>query len=486
MSAPFLRYPVEGGPAVLTGAPVNERSNFYYRRRHKDYLQSYPDGRTVLVNCDSVVTALRLEGGGRKSADIEALLYAIRRDHAIDYDGPLPGYCRGLHRENGMELYCTSEPALPEPAPPETDPAPIFGSRWPVILELLRRLLVSEETGERQFWTFLASLKCSYESLKEALQSPKAGQKRSVRSGQALALVGPVNCGKTFVFEHVIAPVLGGRVVDAFKSFSAKADGFNSELLNGEVWKIDDRESSTESKVRRQFAANLKAYLYSGAVSFHAKGKTPITLKPFGRLFILCNDNPENLRVLPDLSDDIQGKIHILRCNPATPPMPASTDAERAAYRAAVSSEIPALLADLESWTIPVEYTEARTGVATYINPTVLRLLRQQEPEALMAELIQTAITVQLLDAERGRIWRGTASELQAILTGPSAPNRRQAEELLYWPKAAGTYLCRLADRSDLYATEYQLLVRKGPHQKGVQTYTITETDAPAEWRLPL
>ena len=91
-----------------------------------------------------------------------------------------------------------------------------------------------------------------------------------------------------------------------------------------------------------------------------------------------------------------------------------------------------------------------------------------------------------LLDAERGRIWRGTASELQAILTGPSAPNRRQAEELLYWPKATGTYLGRLADRSDLYATEYQLLVRKGPHQKGVQTYAITETDAPADWRLPL
>jgi hypothetical protein len=29
MSAPFLRYPVEGGPAVLTGTPVNERSTFY-------------------------------------------------------------------------------------------------------------------------------------------------------------------------------------------------------------------------------------------------------------------------------------------------------------------------------------------------------------------------------------------------------------------------------------------------------------------------
>ena len=486
MNTSFLQYPVEGGAAALKDAPVNERSKFYYRSRHKDYLQTYPDGRAVRVNIDSVAAALRLEGGVRKPVDLEAHLYAIRRDAAIDYDGPLPGYCRGLHHENGLHLYCTSEATLPLPAPQRDASAAVFGSRWPVIHELLRRLLVGEETGERQFWTFLASLKCSYESLKEALQTPKAGQKRWVRAGQALALVGPVNCGKTFVFEHVIAPVLGGRVVDAFKSFSAKADGFNSELLNGEVWKIDDRESCTESKVRRQFAANLKAYLYSGAVSFHAKGKTPITVKPFGRLFILCNDSPENLRVLPDLSDDIQGKIHILRCNPATPPMPASTDEERAAYREAVCAEIPTLIADLKSWRIPSEYTEARTGVATYINPTVLRLLRQQEPEALMAELIQTAITVQLLDAERGRIWRGTASELQAILTGPSAPNRRQAEELLYWPKAAGTYLCRLADRSDLYATEYQLLVRKGPHQKGVQTYTITETDAPAEWRLPL
>lgn len=163
MSGPFLEYPVEGGPGVPTGDPGCERSTFYYRRRHKDYLQTYPDGRSVLVNGDSVGTALRLEGGVRKAADIEARLYAIRRDAAIDYDGPLPGYCRGLHRENGLELYCTSAPALPVPTARETEPnpGPAFGASWPVIHELLCRLLVAEDAGERQFWTFIASLKCS-------------------------------------------------------------------------------------------------------------------------------------------------------------------------------------------------------------------------------------------------------------------------------------------------------------------------------------
>jgi len=33
----------------------------------------------------------------------------------------------------------------------------------------------------------------------------------------------------------VIAPILGGRVVDTFKAFSANVEGLNGELLSGEL-----------------------------------------------------------------------------------------------------------------------------------------------------------------------------------------------------------------------------------------------------------
>ena len=74
----------------------------------------------------------------------------------------------------------------------------------------------------------------------EEQHSDTAPRKRNVRSQQMLALCGPIASGKTFLFEQVIAPVLGGSVVDAYKAFCVAADGFAGELLNGEVWKIHE------------------------------------------------------------------------------------------------------------------------------------------------------------------------------------------------------------------------------------------------------
>lgn len=291
------------------------RSTLYYRPAQKDFLQEFPDGRSVAITERAAVKTLVFEKAASDPDEAHELLYKVRRDAAIDYDGPMPGYRRGLHEEAGQRYFCSSEPQMLESVVrEETD---TFGAGWPVIHELLRRLLVNEEVGWDQFYVLLASLKNGALSLRYALAGPANGGRRSVRPGQAVALVGPRACGKTFLFERVIAPLLGGRVVDAFKAFMSESQGFNGELLTGEVWKIDDRECSTDIRVRRQFAANLKAHLYSSQISIHRKYCTPFTLIPFGRLFIMCNDTDENLRVLPDVTPDIPTRF---TCCAATRP----------------------------------------------------------------------------------------------------------------------------------------------------------------------
>ena len=245
------------------------RSTLYYRPAQKDFLQEFPDGRSIAISERAAVKALVFEKAVSGPDEAHELLYKVRRDAAIDYDGPMPGYRRGLHEEAGQRYFCSAEPQMLEAVVrEETD---TFGAGWPVIHELLRRLLVNQEVGWDQFYVLLASLKNGAFSLKYALAGPTHGGRRSVRPGQAVALVGPRACGKTFLFEQVIAPLLGGRVVDAFKAFMSESQGFNGELLTGEVWKIDDRECSTDIRVRRQFAANLKAYLYSSQISIHRK-----------------------------------------------------------------------------------------------------------------------------------------------------------------------------------------------------------------------
>ncbi len=459
---------------------IKGRSTLYYRAEQKDFLQEYPDGHAVAVNEGAAVRALVLEKAAGTVEEAHALLYKVRRDAVINYDGPMPGYSRGIHREAGRAYYCTSEPELVGAVVREAGGS--FGAGWPVIHELLRRLLVNEEAGWDQFYILLAALKHGALALRNALQCKGENCPRSVRPGQAVALVGPRACGKTFLFEHVIAPLLGGRVVDAFKAFMSESQGFNGELLGGEVWKIDDRECSTDIRVRRQFAANLKAFLYSSQISIHRKYCTPITVTPFGRLFIMCNDTDENLRVLPDVTPDIADKIHLLRCNASQQPMPTGTEAERQEYRACVRRELPFLLGDLENWSVPSEYSDERSGVRSYHNASVLRALRRTNPEALLAELLQLAFASGVLEQP----WRGRAIELQAALTERSFMGARLAGELLQYPAAVGRYLGRIMERRDGFVREYGLEVERTGQVRGVETYSIRRVEAPEQSELML
>ena len=444
------------------------RSSFYYRAHSRDYLQVYPGGTAVPVTEASVRAALVIEEvvPDKKSAD--PLLYAIRNNATVHYDGPMPGYCLGVHEENGQRYYCTSAPRLIKARSVETGLR--FGERWPTVLGLMRRLLVGSEGCEDQMWTLLAALKLAVSALKDALNPGNAGPRRSVRPGQAVALVGPRACGKTFLFDYVITPLLGGRVVDGFKAFSADSEGFNGELLFGEVWKVDDRESSTDARVRRQFASNLKAYLYSGRVAFHSKYRTPVTITPYGRLFIMCNDTAENLRVLPDITQDIEDKIHLFRCHGGAPPMPTNTEEERRLYREKVAAELPWMAGELEQWTVPEQYLDERSGVKTYMSPVLLATLRRQDPEAILVELIHSAFESGLLG---GNPWMGTAAHLQGALCHRDATNNRQASELLSWPRAAGTYLGRIVEKSRFFETEFGLRVRRKGQNKGVEWYEV-------------
>jgi len=115
----------------------------------------------------------------------------------------MPGYKLGLHAFNGQRYYCTSSPRPISPA--LRDSQVKFGARWPVIYELTRRLLITPESGEDQLWTLLAHLKLSCDSLPLWRQDT-----RNVRPAQACIIVGPINCGKTVLFERK-APSFGAR-----------------------------------------------------------------------------------------------------------------------------------------------------------------------------------------------------------------------------------------------------------------------------------
>jgi len=446
------------------------QSSIYYLKQGGKFLWRQPSGQAVFADTKAVERVYQNEiNPFAAKPELSQFVYEVQTAQALNYAGSMPGYCEGLHEENGQRFYCMAWPVMPKAIPPK---GAQFGERWPVICQLMRRLFVDQTGKETQFLTVFAHLKMAQEVLKQSLEPGSGGSGRSVRPGQAMAFIGPKNSGKSLFLDCVIKPLLGGRLVDAYKAFMADAEGFNGELLNGEVWMIDDQESATDIRTRRKFAANLKSKLFGASMAFHAKYSTPVTLKPFGRLFVCGNSTPENLSVLPPITDDISDKIHLILCNKAEMPMPTGTESERAAFRAAIAQEIPHLAGELEAWSIPAEVAHQRTGVLTYLNPWVEEQLRMQSPEAQLVELILSAFETGTF---HGRVWEGPARQLKERLTDENYSNHRDARSLLStWPQATGTYLARLVANSATWEGTSGLKIEASGQLKGIQRYRLS------------
>ena len=129
---------------------------------------------------------------------------------------------------------------------------------------------------------------------------------------------------------------------------------------------------------------------------------------------------------------------------------------------------------ELEQWSVPPMYVEDRSGVKTYKDPVLLATLRRQDPEAMLAELIQSAFESGALECNP---WRGTAAQLQGLLCRRDASNSRQACELLSWPRAAGTYLGRIVEKGWFFEVEFGLRTRRKGQNRGVEWYEILQVE---------
>lgn len=415
---------------------------FYYRKHQKDYLLVRDNNTNVVpLNEAGLKSALKFEGlveiGDKEG--LERAAYDIKLETGIDYDGPMPGYCRGLHVESGQRCFVNSEPTPVVGVPVNRPTGEDVGKEWPTIHALLTRLLVDPGAEPMAMLNLCWSLKLSREALAQALQQPADGD-RNVRPGPVTVFCGPKNCGKTLLVNHVITPLLGGRFVDAHKSFQSDADGFNGELLAGEVWIVDDKIHSCDLKSRRQFAANIKSKLYAGKVGFHAKFKEQITITPWARLFVCCNDQDEAIRVLPVLTDDLADKMHLFRCYSAAEDLATQTAAEWTAYGAALKAELPAFAGWVDALEIPPRYRTSRNGMRCWQDHHIVSLLADQTPEHQLALLLSHLFDTGQFATQHNK----TAQEILEHLEGIESVKFQVGSLLHHDPALLGRYLGRL------------------------------------------
>jgi hypothetical protein len=300
---------------------------------------------------------------------------------------------------------------------------------WPTLEAVFKAVLTDEDHDQFFYWN--AWVKMGFEALVAGLRKP----------GQAMILVGPAECGKSLL-QDIITTILGGREAKPYK-FMTDATRFNSNLAGAEHLRIGDENPHTDIRARRNFGAQLKNLTVEECHEVEAKYRDALTLRPFWRLSISLNDEPENLMVLPPLDDHIMDKMIILKCRRQEMPMPTATPEQRKAFWRQLVDELPAYLDWLSGLVIPDDLVSQRFGVQAFLHPAIKSELLNFEPPMVLLDLIDA----HLIGPNEPFI-EMTAAEIQHELTCDTSDCRNHAQRLLQGSTTCGRYLSRLVGMS--------------------------------------
>jgi hypothetical protein len=382
----------------------------------------------------------RPRGGGR--SPVEELVRLIRTERAVDYAGPYAGRRCGLCVEQGRQILVTEECTILPASPAPGD--------WPTIKALLSGMLDGDGDGV-QLTRFLSWLKVSRDSLESGRWTP----------GQAVALAGPRNCGKSLL-QAIVVQVLGGRSASPYSVMTGQSR-FSSHLFRAENLCFGDEISAdTGIGARREFGAALKRITVNETQECEAKGKEPITLRPWWRVTFSINDEPENLLVLPPLDESIVDKIMGFRVSrPAMFDGPNWSD-DRGANWAKIEAELPFFLYDLKRFEIPADIRDRRFVVRSFVHPSLTEALGELSPEQRLLDLIDAEYFVDGAPLEITE----TAIQIETRLRANDSRVRQLVGNLFNYNKACGSYLGRLS-------TSRPERVSKAAHAGGIQQYTV-------------
>jgi hypothetical protein len=358
---------------------------------------------------------------GETVSQIDRILDAATELRAVDWAVNIAGMKAGVYDLQGGRVLVRDSPRIIEPIPGE----------FRTIEEFLTGLL-----GE-QVIRFCCWLKIGYEAL-------RAGERRQ---GQALFIIGPPDCGKSRIQHQIITPILGGRSADPKSFFFGRTD-FNNELIGSEHLLIEEIPSSNRHEDRQYFGEKLKEIVANETARLHKKNCDALTSTPFWRSSTTLNDDPEKLKCLPRLTDDLADKIIMLKANPAPDFWERFANAAdpRKAFREAIEAELPAFAHYLVKLNIPSDLQSRRFGVKSFIPDDIAQTLFEGEPEHYLLLLIDKCLFPPTLT--KPEPWEGDAEDLKQTLCAEGSSVRPSAIRLLgSYPNVCGQYLARLKSK---------------------------------------
>lgn len=405
---------------ALAGLPEayydSAKKEYHFTDAHGAYIQGTEGSLKRLFRSKGVAASIPK---GKRVSPLDLAVLDVQLERNVAYAASLAGYAKGVYVISGKRVLVTDSPVL----------VSAKAGSWEMLKHFLFGLLTNEHFDQTVYL---------FAWLKLALESLQAGERRP---GQALAIAGPRDCGKSLL-QLLITVLFGGRMASPY-AFMTGATPFNSEMFRAEHLVIEDNAASTDIRARRSFGALLKTITVNDYQPCFAKGREAVSLTPFWRLSITVNDEPENLMVLPPIDESIEDKLILLKATSTPLPMPTGTLEERRAFWAVLLSELPAFVEFLQGWEIPPHLRGQRFGVRHFHHPDLLQTLDGLAPETQLLDLIDAELFSTPVPSE----WEGKAEDLEKLLIGNDSGSAYAARRLLGFRAACGTYLGRLASK---------------------------------------
>jgi hypothetical protein len=283
-------------------------------------------------------------GKGEAASPLDRAMNTILQKRRVDGAAPFLYHKGDIWESGGRKFLNTSSVRL-LPAAPTSD---AWGVKFPLIAQVYDNVFAQDRYRD----IFLAWFKRFYES----------AEKGKIALGQALALVGPVHCYKSWTVHKIIKPSMGG-FADLGNMANGSAGGFTADVFQSPIAVIDDDKGTSSEEKRRRYSATIKQLVAHGTHMYHKKFETPTEVEWRGRVILAINDDPISIRLLPDLNQSNEDKTIALTMKTwHDHPAPEVFDGLE-------DTELPHFLAWLKDWAPPEAILEPRSryGVRSII-----------------------------------------------------------------------------------------------------------------------
>jgi hypothetical protein len=359
---------------------------------------------SVMVSCmiKSLGFTTKTSSGESISPHDRALL-TINTHRRVDGAAPFLYHKNEIIEKSGRKFLNISSIRIMRPA---DEPAP-WGENFPLIAAVFDNVFASETYKH----LFLAWFQRFYSS----------GLSGDLVIGQVLALVGPVQCYKSWTIHKILKPTMGG-FSDMTNMANGQSGGFNADVLRSPLAVIDDSQGSSSENKRVQYASAIKKLVANGTHMYHEKYQTPTEVEWKGRVILALNDDPVSIRLMPTL--DISNEDKVIGCYmKAWPDHP-----DAVVFDNLETTELPHFLAWLLEWTPPDSVLDSRSryGIRALVSEEIREKVFAASTTGAVQEKLNEWWSRRTSD-ERKKPYTGTAC---AILEELGACFRNSPEQL--------------------------------------------------------